>query len=42
MEQSNCPPQTIILLDKYFREVNCRRLVERFYCAGGDVVKTDK
>lgn len=30
MEQSNCPPQTIILLDKYFKKVNCRRVVKGF------------
>lgn len=30
MEQSNCPQQTIILLDKYFKKVNCRRVVKGF------------
>lgn len=30
MEQSNCPLQTIISLDKYFKKVNCRRLVKGF------------
>lgn len=30
MEQSNCPLQTIIPLDKYFKKVNCRRLVKGF------------
>lgn len=30
MEQSNCPLQTIIPLDKYFKKVNCRRVVKGF------------
>lgn len=30
MEQSNCPLQTIIPLDKYFTKVNCRRIVKGF------------
>lgn len=35
MEQSNCPPQTIIPLDKYFKQVNCRRVVKGFIALMG-------
>lgn len=42
MEQSNCPVQTIILLDKYFKRVNCRGAVKGFIVLMGYIVKTDK
>lgn len=35
MEQSNCPLQTIIPLDKYFKKVNCRRVVKGFIALMG-------